>query len=303
MAAISPPPLSLRDFIQHIFPTVIAICLFIPFYAPINKIISTEGLIVAAAILGYIISSPVLKLVGFAVRYIPLIGKKLREYKTEGEWHDKNWDYDRLFYLLSNDDREYIYLTGSYAEFYRLAGFYLLIYALVNVIHLLKALSYCPPSLLIPKALTVTTPMLGNWQANTLLLIAVSLTLSYYAFKDFLLEYGILFLSKGQYVSMAEKYHREKGGVAVSLWGKVHHRGKPVDAAQVELLGSKNTSLGKVKTTLEGNFQFPGLYTQCLGIRCKLRITAGAKSHEIAITPVDKVAPYFEIEFPHAIGK
>lgn len=298
MAAPSPSSFIFRDFIQYIFPTLIAACLFVPFSSRLNSVVSFEGLFFGAAILGYIISSPLTKLVNFSMRYIPIAKGTLREYEKRGEWIANNWNFERLFFVLSNDEREYIYLTSSYAEFYRFVGFYLLIYFVANVAWLLSSILPDAGSLaeVWRRSLGAATPMLKNVQVPTLLLLLITPVLSYFLFRDFFTEYEAMFLERGQYAAFAEKYHLEKGNIAVSIWGKVLSQGEPVAQAQIKLLSSNYEELDRAMTDEKGHFQFVGKYAECLNSTCHLYLAGPSFELEQTLLLSEKQVPYVEID-------
>lgn len=299
MAAISPPPLSLRDFIQHSFPTIVGACLFVPFYGPLNQKVSVESLIVASIILGYLISSPMTQIASFVTKRLPILGRKIHKYREEATWYSQNWDYDRLFYTLNKDDKEYLYLTGSYAEFYRLVGFYLLVYFLLNLVLLMKALLTVTTLADVKLVLvSLNTSMLGGWPANTMIVLIISFLLSVYAFRDFLIEYKALFLPNGQYITMAQNQHIEKGLIAKSIWGRVLSNGDGIAKANVKLLKEDGSIIEEAETNDSGFYQFKDRYLQCLNTTCRISTITPAWQKDRIITITDKQIPYFELQGP-----
>jgi hypothetical protein len=297
MADVAPSPLTFRDFLYYTLPTAIAICLFAPLYNPLRDKISIESLILSAVILGYLVSTPVIKLASKLYNKLPILSARLADYKKKMEWSKRNWDYDRLFYFISNEEREYLYLTRSYADFYRLVSFYLIIYSIINISRLVDVAWVARGDVgkMMQGVISATTPLPKDAAMPTWLLLLASMILSYYALKEFFNEYRILFHDKGQYTTFAEKYHKANGGIAVSVWGKVHHNGLPHKGVEVELIGKDNSSLGKETTDSDGHFQFYRKYSACSGGSCKLQVRAGDKSEDQQITPTDKTVPYYEV--------
>jgi hypothetical protein len=288
------PPLSLRDFFQRIFPTIIAVSLFAPLYAPLRNVISLEGLIFSAFLLGYLIESPISRIISLIYDKLP----SAKAYSKRMRWFGKNWDYSKLFYSLTNEEREYLYLTASYAHFYKSVSFYLLVYFGCNLFLLLKRVPLAGSVADLPSCLiSTTTPILKEWEAPTFLLLITSAILCYSTFKDYLLEYEVLFLDEGAYVTMAEKYHRENGNIARNIWGRVLHNGQAVDAAKVSLL--KNAEeIADVTANEDGYFQFDGKFAECVGSPCKLKVRVNGQELETSFSLKDKQVPYFQINVP-----
>lgn len=289
---MSPPPFSLRDFFQRIFPTIIAACLFVPFLEPLNKVASLEGLIFGAIVFSYLIESPVSRIVSLVYDKLPkpqALSKRMR-------WIANNWDYDALFYSITTEEREYLYLTHGYARFYKTISFYLLAYALLNMFILLRnatPIDHLPE--LWSRLSIATTPTLAMQQVPTLPLLSVSILLCYFTFRDYLLEYKVLFLDGGAYPKLAERYHREKGKIAKSIWGVVYQSEKVVPNADLSLY-SNDGEITTVRTDQEGRFQFIGKFSQCVNTECRLKIKACDHEREIQVPQDDKHVPYFRID-------
>ena len=303
MAEAAPSPLTFRDFLYYTLPTAIAICLFAPLYNPLRDKISIESLILSAVILGYLISTPMIELVSKLYRKLPVIKSYMADYKDKAEWSAKNWNYDRLFYLLTNEEREYIYLTRSYSDFYRLVSFYLLLYSIINLYILGKAAWDVGREMnkLLPAIIGATTPLPQDAILPTWLLFIASTILSYYALREFFNEYSILFHEGGQYVNFAETYQTksEGGNIAVSIWGKVHHDNDALEGVEVELIGKDDKSLGKVLTNIDGYFQFPNKYAECKNVDCKLKFRSGDQEYTLSgVKPEEHKVPYYEVNFP-----
>jgi hypothetical protein len=300
MAQFSPTPFSLSDFIQRIFPTIIAACLFVPFYSSLNAVVSPEGLIFGAAILGYIVSPVVIDIAYYVYKYFPFLRKHIRDNEEWRLWLADNWKGERFFYSLSKDEKESLYLNGSYTDFFRTVSFYLFVYSLINLIWLLNAILFNKEKggSLWSNIITVTTPMYKNWQAPTLIILIISAVLFYYMFKSFLLYYGLLFFENGENIVLAEKYHRTHGNLAINVWGKVIYQGEPIEGAEVKLIGNDYEILDSVRTNSRGYFKFKNRYNDCLRAPCVIFVTVRGWQFERTIILTETVVPYFEIRGP-----
>jgi len=175
-------------------------------------------------------------------------------------------------------------------------GLYLLGYSLLNFARIAKALfsaTTCAEALAV--FVRLNTPMLGGWSANTSIVLIVSVILMCYAYRDFLIEFEELFLSGGQYVTMAENYHRTAGNIAVSVWGRVLQGDQ--DAPNVTVgLSLEGSVIETTQTDNEGRFQFAGRYAECLTSGCAIILSTDSESRTIAIA--DKQVPSFEFRLP-----
>lgn len=304
MADAAPSPLTFRDFLYYTLPTAVAICLFTPLYAPLRDKISIESLILSAVVLGYLISTPMIEFVSGLYEELPVIKDYMGRYKDKADWSAGNWNYDRLFYLLTNEEREYIYLTRSYADFYRLISFYLLLYSVINLYMLGRAAWNVRAEIhkIWPAVVSATTPLPKDAVMPTWVLFIASAILSYYALREFFNEYSILFHEGGQYVNFAERYQTKNDGgkIAVSIWGKVQHNNQALEGSEVELIGNENRSLGTVTTNADGHFQFLDKYAECIDVVCKLKVRSGGEEYTHPdIKPEAHKVPYYVIEFPN----
>src|SRR5947209_5331233 len=256
MAVVSTPSFTLRDFIQRILPMVIAVCLFAPFFPGFAAGINLEGLIVGAAILGYVAAEPLDRwLFSRLMGLLPVVGPTFKKYRRERQWVLRNWDSARLFFSLSNDDRESAILSFSYIDFYSYVGFLLLAYAFVNLGWLVaEVLGGGGP--LWARAVYATTPMLGGWRVSTVLVFALALILAYSSLDQYLSIYYQFYLRRGQFDMLARLYHEKEGGVAVSIWGSVLRNGAAAPDVEVRLLSDNYRVLASTVTDEEGRFQF-----------------------------------------------
>lgn len=210
--AFSIPSLSVRDFIQNIFPPIIAISLFAPFF-PSLKHITFEAIIIVGAIIGYI-SYPVIE--NFIK--LPNFPETLSKYRERAKWNAANWDYTRFFFTIDKDDREYLNLLGGYIKFCIITGIVLFVYILFNFYVIISEFKQSSE---IKALFTARTKMLGDWQLSSLVLIIISCFLSYFLFKKAISEYKELFFETGNIVILAGEYHQKNGNIAKKIWGRL----------------------------------------------------------------------------------
>ncbi len=292
MLKLPSDPFSFRDFIQFILPTLIGASLFLPYVSPLPSI---ETVLVLAALFSYIIATPVSEFARLVYRLIPGVRRRVKELADRREWWGCNWDYDRLFYFLSKDERDYLYLTGSYTEFNRTVSVYVLVYFLVQLGALVRAAIEVPAAGISwwAAALGQTTPMLGGWTAPTMLLAVVAIVLFRYLFANFAQEWEILFLEGGQYVTFAIKYHEAGNRIARSIWGRVGSAQHSVANAEVTLLAD-GSQLAQTQTDRDGRFQLVDAYPLCLGKGCLVRVKQGTVTVEKELSTDPKAIPYME---------
>ncbi len=246
MADVSTSPFTFRDFIQLIFPTMVALAMFVPFDGALAGKLSVTGLVFAAIVLGYLMSSLVTAIANWVTARIPFFGRRLDERKRQSAWLTDNWDLAALHSYLTKDENDFIDLLSSLWIFYRITAFYLLAYATVNVVRVALAVHHRPGWLAAARpggwttawevARTLDTPMLGNWSLPTLVAIGVSLPLMGLALRDCLQEYERVFLEGGLYDQYAAKYQRKERTIARRVWGQVLDGGRPLGDATVRVL-------------------------------------------------------------------
>jgi hypothetical protein len=299
MAVVSTPSLSLRDFIQRILPMVVAVCLFAPFFPGLAGKLTLEGLIVGAAILAYLTAEPLSQWVFWPLtRRLPHVGRKLKRQEQERRWVKANWDFDRLLFALSKDDSESLYVNYSYMEFYRRVGFLMLIYALLNLYRVVSGVvnSSDEGSAALARAAAITTPMFGDWSVSSLLVAGFALLLAYSSFEQFLAFHRDFFLRRGQYALLGQLYHKDKGGIAVSIWGNVVRDGAAASGVEVRLLSDDDDILAHTLTEEDGRFQFPGWYKKNPTARLKLLAVAPEWHAEMPAPLSANEVPRFDIE-------
>jgi hypothetical protein len=288
-------PFSFRDFIQYILPALIGVYLFIPYVASIDSI---DAAFVSAAIFGYVLATPISSIARAIFGLIPGLRNRIKQLSIKRQWWSRNWNYDRLFYMLTKDERDYLYLTGAYVEFYRTVSVCFLIYSLLQIFSLTWEVvgSLQSSSFHWNLILDQQTPMLGGWEMSTLVLAVISLVAFYYLVADFLLEYEILFLDDGQYVTMAVKYQESVGGIAKSVWGcLLEDEAKPVEGATVYLGTKENPEITKSITDRDGLFQLSPPSVVWIKSPCFLRIVKDDLMLKKEISRDPKEVPYYRI--------
>jgi hypothetical protein len=272
MAFVQAAPFTFRDFIQQILPGLIAAGLFVPFAG----VTSTESTFIAAALLSYVISTPV-SLAANCLKLIPFLRAKLKELDADRKWEDLNWNYTRLFYRLSDEEREYTYLTGAYMQFYKVSAFYFLLYSCTQVGIIVHALWNKPYRTWGALASAAKTPILGGLSLPTLWILPLASVICGFLIADYINEYKILMFDL--YPEYARRYQEKEGGIARSIWGKIvyeimDNRGtkkeEPVSQMEVALTGEGTYET--VVTDLKGRFQFRDKYEVCTKAVCTLRV-------------------------------
>ncbi|HEX8266104.1 MAG TPA: hypothetical protein VF596_11905 [Pyrinomonadaceae bacterium] len=273
MSVISAPSLSLSDFFQKTFPSVIAVCLFVPFFPVISRQIGVEGLIVSGGILGYIISPIVewmYKKAEKPILHIYFCFKKPNEQEQwyqRWRWHLENWDFDQLLYSLNKDDREFLNNTYGFVKFNQITCFYFLLYALTNVYWLISALPESKSALTLVSIWEIKTPMLGgNWALPTLLVIITSFILTFKLFIQALSEASDVCL---QYIVLAKNYHQEKGHIAKRVWGKLIRKNKENTSCLNRykiVLKKNNLKIDSSQADESGFFRFDKKYEELIGL-------------------------------------
>jgi hypothetical protein len=294
MADAVSSPLSFRDFIRHLLPTATALCLFLPlFHFPKEKL-EVAAVVFAAVILGYLVTTP---LNTFLSRYYdstPI----MKVFGRRWQWMKGNWDLDKLFYSLTQEERDYIYVTAGYLELYRQLSFYLSIYAAVNLSVLLNAIQGASDvNSFFLRAVDARTTVVGGLLFPTAVLFLISLILAYYAFKDFLNEYAILFHDSGQYSIFAGRAHEKEGGLAKSISGVILNKAKPLRGGKVTLENCRGTTLETRSTDLDGYFQFDNKSGKHSAGEYKLCIEDG---ETIPMSLLPKQTPFFKVESSRA---
>jgi hypothetical protein len=304
VGAISPSAFLTRDFIEYVFPATVATCLFLPFSR--DGSIGLEILVGGSVLVSYILGSIRDTLSGISwidgslinLHLHPPASRERKESESEDEnsWQAGNWDYDLLFYSLSKDDREYIYLTAAYRNMSYALSLYLLLYGIVN-------LFWLGGCLLIKgwifelawSDLALRTPILGGKSAPAILLLLLSYLALNSLYSWYIKESESLFGDFGMYNQFARRVQRETGNLATSVWGRVLRGEVPIERAIVELIVD-GQSHGRERTDEKGRFQFKGAYRTCLGRQCRFQVYARGLRREIEIQVASKEVPEFDIQ-------
>jgi hypothetical protein len=319
MPEFSPSVFTFRDFMQKVLPTIIAICLFVPFDTSLKEIPKIEEIIFAGVILGYLIASPVRWLADSGIKYLPLYWARQRDYGNRREWVSRNWNYLRLHSYLSKEESDQIEEDGSLIVFYRVITFFLLIYFGLNLWLLINAFDYDLTHLsaistarywrdVLSVLVNLKTPVLAIGTLPTGIILPVIFLLIVFGVRESLEAYKYVFLEEGKYANLADRYQIEKGGIAVSIWGQVLRAEtnkkdgeavlrNPVEGATVMLL--KGTiEIDKRVTSKTGYFQFENRYKDCLNATCTLCVKNEDIKEDRTFT--DKTASGFEFVLPVA---
>jgi hypothetical protein len=285
-------PLTFRDSVRHLLPTAAAICLFAPLLA--SDKLELGSLVFAAVLLGYVVTTPLTIFLGWLYRFTPAV----KNLSRQREWIASNWDFDELFLnRLTQEEKEYVYLTGAYVDFYRQLAFYLLVYTGVNLFILVRAILDNPKhSGILQTILNTTTPIAGGPHFPAALLVIFSMLLGIYCFWDFLNEYSSLFLEGGIYPKFAAKSQTEKGGVAVSIWGMVRHGRAGMPGIKVELNNSQKVTLQSVTTDSNGYFQFENKFKDLAGVDGTLKASIGGAVIEKPVKADPKTIPSVDFD-------
>jgi len=326
MGAIGVSAFVFRDIIQYMLPTIIGAALFVPFCIPPGLTVKTETLLFFVVILAYIISAPIDYLASKVHARLPIHSLNLDPFKQRHLWWSENWNYDDLWVVLDKDEREYLSLSYSFLKFYQVNALYFTIYAVFNLGRILinpqlqeqllarldgASQPSTTPSLL-ASLLTVQTHMLGDWNISSLLLFLISLALAFFCYKETVRSYEEAFGDEGVLVGFATKYHREKGGVALRIWGlvceEVHENGRRtasrmISRVTVKLYRRKPSLLGKgndeclatVTTDEYGYFHLPNIYDQCLKHTCRIEVESGEWQGMREMLVDDKTVPAFKV--------
>ncbi|HVF60958.1 MAG TPA: hypothetical protein VNJ70_14220 [Thermoanaerobaculia bacterium] len=296
MAFVQAAPFSFRDFLRSILPGLIAAGLFVPYTGASRN----EELVLGIALLSYVIYTPLSKLAN-VFRLMPIVGGRVRALDEDLELRKGNWDYKRLFYLATTEEREYLYLTAAYLDFYRLTALYFLAYLVTQLAMLAVALGavITTPDRWYAAVKNEGTPMLGGWDAPTSLVALVAFVILWFLLADFLNEYRILF--GDQYDQFARRYHAESGGVVTSIWGRVTKEGFAVDGAIVTLKRSEWQR--SERTDKAGRFRFSQEYQSCFEHGCTLSVAFQGHRASQELLKGDKWIPPVELRLvPEAKG-
>lgn len=270
-----------RDVIRHVTPTLIAVAFLQPFTSSSMAIINVEALVTVALLSGFFVTA----LAGQAVEVGVISSVMSKLYLTQKgdepnsevvgnahEWWSANWDYDRLFFSLDKDDREYTYLTYAYRDCFELISFFFFLYCIINTLLLVGRsivdLNYNVFE--VSELFTIRTSLLYG-SAPTVLVILVA-----YLFFNSMTswtraEERALIWDGGIYPEFAARQQRKEGGLARGIWGWVRCSDKLLPGARVHLL-CNGAEIGVQTSNSEGRFQFPINIQEILGKTCSLNV-------------------------------
>jgi len=318
MAEASPLAFSLRDILRRIFPTVIAICLFAPLFKRFRDLHEIENIIFAGVVLSYLLSAPVRKASDYLFMRSPFWREQWQEQKTRREWVNRNWDYQRLHEYLTKDELELIEEDGNLFLFYRAITFYLLFYLLVVLgIFLITGFDFDLTRLSEIATLKywrdvwsvvvhARTSVLAIGEIPILIVVTIVAVLAYFSIKESFQGYEYTFLEGGTYPNLSEKYHREKGDIARSIWGQVlgceagkskADGGKPIPGAKARLL-INDLEIAADDTNRGGYFQFANMFGECVDKTCVVTVQVGAITKRQTRTFSKTSKPNFTFRFP-----
>jgi hypothetical protein len=305
VGAISPSVFLTRDFIEYVLPTLVAVVLFSPLGTR-SAGVSLEIMLSGAIVASYLLSAFAEDVAGtsWLRKAMATLHQRRRpgwrpkerpepsldEIRRTHRWWCENWDYDRLFYSLCKDDREYIYLTRAYLNCFLILSLYLLLYMAVNLLWLVgnAVIELAVVAGLSWDLLTLGTPVLGGWSAPTLLLTLIAYLLFDSIYSWHIGEAISLFDDGGIYPEFAAKHHRADGGLATAVWGRVHRGGEAIRGARVELFRDGEW-LARTRTDIEGRFQFKQAVRSCVEHRCEVRVQRRGFPIEVVPTEIPEL--------------
>jgi len=262
MATSIPPMMPLVDILQYTLPTFLLLALFYPIYFTYLGI-SIAGIELAimplALIFGYVITPPLLRIL--ILRAYPKLNA-FKKLQCRALWHETNWgSYSRVFFVLSREDREHLYKLQAYFHLYMLVAFFTFLYFVANAYFLIAGtfiVQYSPGSCLsleLRNVFTTMTPVLGGTSLPTLHLILPALAVAWLSYRGSLHQYRLLWIVV--FPSIATVYHREKGGLARRIWGRVlNSRGNGVEGVVVRIVDpSTQQMIEKMETDQHGYYQ------------------------------------------------
>ena len=299
MASIEPSVFLTRDVLEHLLPTLLAVILLLPFALSPGQSPEYDSILLASVVLAYVVgalSQAVVRQPWIALSlagFYSLLGTKsadtIEHIRNRSDWWARNLDMDLLFNSLSKDEREYFYLTRAYLRLFQISSLYLVLYGALNILWWLGR-AYIDVTVFQKwkGLLLLSSPILGGWNAPSLLLSLLSMICFGGLYSWYVLEYQSLFSDWGSHVQMAKRYQREQGNIATGIWGQLKPK-ELVRDASVDLLHEGNIAHSG-KADKDGWFQFPGTYQESIGKQCKLRIrlqTGVQYERDIEVLPAE----------------
>lgn len=285
MATLTSSSFSFREMLQAILPTVIGLCLFVPFFKTGGGAVDVTTIVLGGIVIGYL-TSDMVREVSKWVFDSAVLRYWMSKYEKGWEQVRKKW---RIGYLssalLTKDETEVVERVGSNMIFTCVVSLYLLIYLAVNACCLYSGVAGREAHLTRWEAAAgARTPLVGGWWASPLVIIPVGALCLVFMLRDYLTKYRELFLPGGWYDEVAEKYHRKEGNVAFGVWGRVTRKvtegaaevDKPVAGLGVTL----NPSGRQEKTDADGYFHFKDSFDACRSGGCVLKVAESYKLEE-----------------------
>jgi hypothetical protein len=277
-----------RDIVKFILPTLIGICLIGSFFE-INLQDTSAFLI--AVFVGFLFSG-LLSSINI-IHWIP----KIKEREKVKKMMINNWDYDLMFYSLDKDDRDYLYLSGSYLQFYITTVFYLFIYLIINILYFIPNFYELNGSTFL-KLLNLKTTIIGGIEINScivFLLVGIALI---FLLKYYILEYEILYFPFGQYDTLARKMQLKNVNIILikSIWGKIIRSNKGLEGNLI-YLKENGTTVESCETNSYGYFQFNNVFEKYKGKpNLKIETTIDKITHSWDISLSINSMPYYEFK-------
>lgn len=129
MGPVSTSAFIYRDVLRHILPAIVGVVLFAPFLrSDSTPKVGVDVLSLWVIVIAFTMSLPVLDLAERAYRRV-----RGRKGISDLDWWSKVWNFDELFFRLSKDEREYLYLTAAYLAVFQLISGYLALFGLISL--------------------------------------------------------------------------------------------------------------------------------------------------------------------------
>jgi|GEM_PF-3457049 len=277
-----------RDILKYVLPVAIMLLLFIPF---INSDFEVNSIGLIAIVLSFVLGC-LIEHISTYIKYIFLSIKKTSEI---GNWMSENWNYDKVFYYLDKDERDYLYLTAAYIVFCRNVIFILLTYSITIVIHIIVNCQFDIKSIFLYEIPFINDSTLNSW-----LIMILCCSIIYVLVKSLISEIEYLYYPNGQYDFFAEKTQKKENCLLVkNIYGFVIiNKVKWMELnknVEVEIL-FKNKFIGRIKINEYMYWNFP-LSKENLNKKLTINFYNNSfllKSLEYIIKDLNK--PYIEIE-------
>ena len=261
---------------------MIGICLFFPY---LGVEISEPLFFLYSVVLGFLLSS-ILERIDL-VKHLSSIQKRF----DVKDMMNENWDYNMMFYSLDKDDRDYLYLTGSYLSFFKITSNILIFYFFVNLSEIISNVTKDG----FTSILTTQTQIIGGLEVNSLIISTITVFLVIFFIKDYIFEFEILFYPSGQYEAFAKKIQLKNTNIILikSIWGRVIHNDKEIENLEIKLL-ENGVLLNSIMTDKNGFFQFKDEFKKNLSKTITVEYLVNNTIYSKSMTIDINVVPYFE---------